>query len=175
MKKESSRAYISSHIILRNNVFGHSKDFYNNLISGPANMKQYLYDIWNNITPETINSDFELSDIDRKVTKDEFDVGYKIINNTYVFFIGFPDPDSYHAQAKCVALILGKDMPRYITMEIARPNGTEDNFMVCEWCIKDNGFVHNNYGRMHGNCINDFIARVTELFFPPQTGQNTSN
>ena len=163
MKKETSRAYIASHIILRNNIFYQWETFFNNFQKGNEYMRQYLCDIWNSIDDTTINPDFYLNDIDRKVSKDDFYIFMKKINDFYVIFFVFPEPDSAMAQAKCVALVVGGTVPRYITMEISKINGTQKSYMACEWHFENNNFVHYNYGSMQQNTINEFIDIIKDL------------
>lgn len=163
MKKETSRAYITTHIFLRDNIYYHWKSFYNHLIDGPEHMIQYLLDMWNNINKDTINPNFHLIDIDRAVTKDDFAIFTQHINNTTVFFFCFPEPDSYQAQAKCVALALCEDIPRYFTMEISYQRGEQKVYMVCEWCPEKDNFIHNNYGAMKEDSIDEFVDKVADL------------
>ena len=76
------------------------------LKDGPESMKDHLAKLWNDISPDDINKDFELTDKDRVITKNDFDVTMNHVGDYPVFYFIMPDPDSVQAQAKCVALAI---------------------------------------------------------------------
>lgn len=162
-KKKTSRAYMLSHIVLRSEIFGNWRKFNEHLNKGPEEMKKYLCDLWYSITNDKINQDFYLVDENREIKPEDFDITANIHENMKIFYIIFPDIDSFMAQAKCVALVLAPNMPRYITMEIANEENGQKKYMVGEWKIKDNKFVHYNYGRMEKDTIAAFSYCVSSI------------
>lgn len=119
-------------------------------------MKQYLCDLWYSITQEKINQDYYLVDEERKVTIDDFDITANKQADLQIFYFIFPEPDVFMAQAKCVALVLAPNMPRYFTMEIMKEENGQKQYVVGEWKIKDRQFVHYYYGEMekkHNRCF----------------------
>lgn len=170
-KKKTSRAYMLSHIVLRNEIYGKWNEFHDHLNKGPENMKQYLCDLWYSITQDKINQDFYLADEERKVTIDDFNVTANMLSNMQIFYFIFPEPDSFMAQAKCVALVLAPNMPRYFTMEIMKEENRQKQYIVGEWKVKDRQFVHYNYGRMEKNTIDAFSYCLGSIL---QAEQNTN-
>ena len=51
-----SRAYIVSHIRIRDEIFNDWGNFNKILKDGPESMKEHLAKLWNDISPEDINS-----------------------------------------------------------------------------------------------------------------------
>lgn len=159
-----SKAYIVSQIKLRGEIFGDWSNFNEILKVGPSAMKEHLSKIWNDITPEEINQGFELTDKDRVITKDSFDVTMNYVNNYPVFYFIMPDPDSVQAQAKCVALAITPNRPRYFTMEISKRTLTDEVYYIMgEWVIKDNNYAHLNYGPVPNGTVANFASHVTAV------------
>lgn len=169
-KKKTSRAYMLSHIVLRNEIYGKWQVFNEHLNKGPQDMKQYLCDLWYSITQDKINQDFYLADEERKVTIDDFDITANKQADLQIFYFIFPEPDVFMAQAKCVALVLAPNMPRYFTMEIMKEENGQKQYIVGEWKVKDRQFVHYNYGKMEKNTIDAFSYCVGSIL---QSEKNT--
>ena len=161
MKKQTSRAYIMSQRKLRNEIYSKWNDFYRILNQGPQEMKKYLCDLWNSIGIEEINPEFELIDFERVVTENDFNVTMNILNGINVFYFILPDSDFEQAQAKCVALALTPKIPRYFTMEYSSDFMTgELIFVMGEWSIEENNFIHKNYVVIPNGTIANFAHHI---------------
>ena len=171
---KTTRAYYMSHVLLRNKIFFEADEFNENLKKGPQVMKKYLLDLWNSINETDFKEGTIIEDINRVVSANDFDVTYRAIENKEIFFFIMPDPDCYQAQAKAVALIIDKTSGiRYITMEIWSKDEDEKmkaifgelytpKYTIGEWKLKDNKFVHMNYGRIPRNTLECFATFIIE-------------
>lgn len=157
-----SRAYIVSHIRIRDEIFNDWGNFNKILKDGPESMKEHLAKLWNDISPEDINKDFELTDKDRVITKNDFDVTMNHVGDYPVFYFIMPDPDSVQAQAKCVALAITPTRPRYFTMEISKKMNSEETYYIMgEWMFKDGNFTHLNLGPIPNGTVANFASHVS--------------
>lgn len=157
-----SRAYIVSHIRLRDEIFSDWNNFNIILNEGPDKMKEHLAKLWNDINPEDLNSGFVLTDKDRVIGVNDFDITMNHVGDCPVFYFIMPDPDSVQAQAKCVALALTQSRPRYFTMEISkRLNSEETYYIMGEWILKDNNFTHLNIGPIPNGTVANFASHVS--------------
>lgn len=152
-----------SHIILRNEIYNNWGNFNNHLNAGLGDMKKYLCDLWNGITEKNIAEGFVLSDKNRIVTEDDFNVTMNKAGNIKIFYLILPEPDSIQAQAKCVALALTPKLPRYFTMEIEEHYFNKTSYYLFgEWIIENGNFVHRNYGKIPNGTIDNFSYHVTQ-------------
>lgn len=167
---KSSRAYYMSHILLRNEIYVNWNKFVEAFKLGPDEMKTYLVNMWNGIDNKYFKEGIIISDIDRKVSKEDFDISVEYINDILTILIVFPAVDSYMAQARAVAIALGKENVRYITLEV----WTEQEIMlfekykdeqplrytVGEWELNGTDFEHINYGKLPEATMECFISCI---------------
>lgn len=164
MERSTSRAYITSHIKLRNEVFGDLPTLFRFLYIGPDAVKKHLSDMWNSITEKDITNGLPINDMDRHIDENSFEVTQHMVDNISIFFITFPDPTTIQAQAKCVAIAFTPNAPRYFTMEIASHYiNNETYFVFGEWKIIDGYFKHMNYGALSNNTVDCFVKTVINL------------
>lgn len=164
---------MSSHILLRNEIYAHWREFDECLKRGPQAMKQYLYNLWYSITNETINQDYCLVDEERKISPNDFKITTNSYNNIQIFYFTFPEPEVFMAEAKCVALALTPNTPRYFTMEITSKENEDKKYVIGEWRLKDNQFVHYNYGAMEKDTV-DAFAYCMEVIIKAEYKINNS-
>ena len=157
-----TRAYLMSHILLRNDIFYNWEEISKHLGNNIGDIKRYLLKMWYRIGINDKISDkkIKISDISRMVTVDDFDVIERNINGITVYFFIFPNPDSCESQAKAVAVALCRDEKRYITMEMF---SKENQYKIGEWNITENKFVHNNLGLLKGNTVEKFILLLEDI------------
>lgn len=145
----TSIQYQLSNNVLFDQVYKNWNNFYEKLLKGPEEMKQFLFDLWNKLKVDfKNNNEIIVRDIDKDVNLNDFNVIFsKTKNGTAVFFITFPDYEYQDAASKYVALALTPDMPRYFTLEYSKSvlNSTTCWF-ICEFAIIDNYKQHLNYG-----------------------------
>ena len=164
MDNETSRAYIASHIKLRNEVFGNWQAFNKALCSGLDVMKKYLSDMWNSITEKDTMNGFRINDLNRSISESDFNVTHNVLNGINVFYIIFPEPTIIQAQAKCVAVALTPNLPRYFTMEISSNYFTKEPYYILgEWQIENGCFKHVNYGPLNHNTIESFASGILQI------------
>lgn len=141
--------------------------------AGPDKIKEILVGLWDAYRLSDYTEVFELVDIDRKVTKDDFQVKYAMsLNEDPILFITFPDMigETMHAEAKCFAVAF-KDSefpPRMFTMEYyneSPENIHRGRFILGEWKTKDGEAVeHLNMGIMNGTTTNDFMDIIGKMY-----------
>lgn len=164
MNKETSRAYIMSNITLRNEIYRNWKEFNNILNEGPTNMKRYLSNMWNTISQRDISEGWILKDLERKIDENSFNITMNEINDISIFYFIFPDLDLLQAQARCIALALTPNIPRYFTMERAiHINNKELYYIMGEWQFINGKFIHKNYGEIPNGTIENFSYHVLNL------------
>lgn len=159
----SSRAYYLSHVLLRNTIFENWETFSEKLDKGPEFMKKYLSELWHSIDGKYFKEGVIITDINRKITADDFNITFRNINGRMTFFFIFPDPDSFSAQAKSVALVLSEEELRYITMEIWTEKEIPHQYTLGEWKIQEGKFMHFNYGYIPRATVECFATFVEKL------------
>ena len=165
MKKEISIQYYVTNIRLFQEVFYNWQEFYQNLSKGLDNMQEYLYNLWNKSKEELLKRDFTITDLDKVVKKEDFDITINFTEkNTTIFFFTFPDHPFKDASSKYVAIALCKNMPRYFTMEYAAStilNQGADEFVIGEFVPRENGQnKHINYGFFDNSRLTFFAGYI---------------
>jgi hypothetical protein len=161
---ETTRAYFMSHIVLRDKMFFEPKEFSEKLGAGPQVMKQFLADLWNGIGQDYFKEGTVVKDIDRKIVPEDFNITNAMVGDNNFFFFTMPEPDSYNAQAKCVALVASRTGNiRYITMEIWTEQEVEKKYTIGEWIFAGDHFEHKSLGKMVGDSIDVFASAVAQI------------
>lgn len=165
-KIKTSIQYQISHVKLFDEVFRNGQNFGAELQKGPAVMKEYLLNMWNNLKIELKDNDkFEFNDIDKEVTINEFNITFnKTKNGTSIFFITLPDYEYKDAAAKYIALALTNNGPRYFTLEYSEHVMDHTPcWVVGEWVINDGKKVHLNRGSVDNMRLSYFAGRVVGM------------
>ena len=162
-KISTSVQYQVSNVILLNELFYNWGVFYSFLKQGPIAMKQYLFDMWNNVREKMKNDErFLAKDIDKNVTVNDFNVTFnRTKNNTDIYFITFPDYEYYDAASKYVAIAMCPSKPRYFTLEYS--SHVMDNtpcWVLGEFVPDGQGFRHINYGSIDNMRLTWFCGNV---------------
>ncbi len=175
----TSVQYQYTNVILFREVFGNWQEFNKHLNEGPEAMKDYLLNGWNK-TREMLknNANLLVKDLDREVTRDEFDVTLnKTEKGSFVFYFTFPDYAYDDAASKYVALALIEGMPRYITLEYSglpsflkeqlpdMPGMNEKHWVIGEFAIdmQTGAVKHINHGSVDNDRLTYFSTKVLGL------------
>ena len=82
MKRRTSIHYFMAHMKIRNLVFEDWPKFNQLLNEGPEALKQYFCELWSKVKEEFKDrDDLELIDMDKKVSMEEFEILYSVLNN----------------------------------------------------------------------------------------------
>lgn len=132
------------------------------LNSGPEAVKEYLVGAWNETRENLMNNkDINVLDIQRVVSKEDFDVSYNLSSKKEpVFFITLPDYNNNLSESKCVAVAITETRPRFFTMQYA--NG-EYSLSEIEFKYLENRFTSNSYGMLEKDTIANFATRVLDI------------
>ena len=150
-------------------IFGNWTKFNSYLEKGPEVMKDYFEKEWNNFRIQLKNNEnikFKINGLDREVTRNDFDITMnRTKNNTFVFFFKFPDYDYSEAASKYVALALGREIPRYFTLEYSVNNLTnESSYVIGEFFIGEGSKkTHKNHGFVDNDRMTFFASKILEL------------
>ncbi len=160
---QTSRAYVLTNIILRQEIFENWQNFYNHLHKGAKHMQKYLYKLWHSIDEKTLNNEIPLIDINREVKVDDFKIFMELVNNIPIFFFVFPEPEVVMRQAKCVALSLSTKAPRYFTMELFGNYSGNYKYEIGEWVVEDLNYVHTEHGELKENTLEEFVSKIKAI------------
>ena len=142
---------------------------------GPEVARAFLVDLWNRrcaLIKERPGQfeRFDFVDIDREVKIEDFEVTFgEIPDIANVYFVHFPEVDNsssvFDGACKCLAFVLTKERPRFLTMEYGRrfsENGVTPCFFFGEWVFNylSGNFTHLNYGTMEQDTIEYFTTIV---------------
>lgn len=164
-KISTSIQYQYTNVKLFREIYTNWKEFDSYLSKGPEVMKDYFVNEWNKLKDELIKKDnLILKDLDKIVTRDDFDITYnETKNNNLVFFFSFPNYEYRDGASKYVALALLSDTFKFFTLEYSQNFLTKDlSFVVGEFLVdKETGHVkHNNYGQVDNDRLSYFAGRV---------------
>jgi hypothetical protein len=165
-KYKSSVQYQMTHIKLFDEVFCNAQKFSAELQKGPAEMKKYLFDMWNQLRTELKNNEkFEFNDIDKGVTIEDFDITFnKTRNGTKIFFVTLPDYEYRDAAAKYIALAITNNGARYFTLEYSEHMIDHTPcWVIGEWAVVEGKKQHKNYGTVDNMRLSFFAGRVIGL------------
>ncbi len=165
-KISTSIQYQLTNVKLFNDIFGNFPMFDQILKSGTDNVKQYLFDQWNEVKKIVANNDnIEIKDIDKEVTLDDFNVTFnRTQNGSAVFFFTFPDYDYHDVASKYVALAITPKGLRYLTYEYSENFMTkETQWFIGEFYISDGKISHKNYGKGEDDRLSWFAGFVIGL------------
>lgn len=154
--KKVNRAYVMSHLKLRDEIYFNFGGFSNNFFQGKEKIREYFCKLWNSIDINSYNNNYILIDSDeqqKNIELSDFDVGVKQINGVNVLFFEMPESYSYCQQAKIIAIVFLKSGLRYFTLEIE----SESKCLVGEWLLVDDDFVHINYNKIYDDYITNFL------------------
>ena len=165
-KIKTSIQYQLSNVLLFDKVYGHWKEFDQQLAKGPSSMKKYLCEEWNNIKEiMKQNEMLEIADLDKEVTEDDFDVTYnETATGVSIFFISLTKYEYRDAASQYIALALTPKAPRFFTFECSEHAANhEPCWVIGEFAIRENKKAHRNLGITEKNDIAWFAGYVTGL------------
>lgn len=176
-KQSKSKPPLSIQYLVSNmgieEVFANSEVVPKIIESGPDKIKEILVGLWNEYRTSDYAKVFELVDIDREVTKEDFQVKYGMsLNEDPILFITFPDMigETMHAEAKCFAAAFkdGEFPPRMFTMEYYNEYPEDvhkGRFILGEWKTKNGEIVeHINMDIMNGTTVTDFMNIIGKMY-----------
>lgn len=140
---------------------------------GPNEATAFLAELWENARAGLKKQGRvdDIVDIDREVKPEDFRVTFRQIpDKADVFFVLFPEVENtseYMAACKCLAFVLAKDRPRFLTMEYSQSmseEGQKPCFVFGEWVFDylNGSFRHLNYGKMERDTIEHFATIVED-------------
>ena len=132
------------------------------LNSGPDAVKEYLVGVWNETREKLMNNqDVNVLDIQRVVSKDDFDISYNLSSKKEpVFFITLPDYNNNISESKCIAVAITESKPRFFAMQYDKD---DYSFSEIEYKYSTNIFVSNNFGNLEKNTVTNFATRVLDM------------
>lgn len=162
----TSIQYQFTNVIFFDELFLHWEEFKKHLDAGPDDMKNYIFQKWNQ-TKQMLQTkpNLELKDINKNITIDMFEVTFnKTQNGSSIFFFTFPDYDFRDAASKCVAIAFTKNGPKYFTLEYSEKFQTKEPcWVIGEFYVENNKRAHRNYGQVDNDRISFFAGKVMEL------------
>ena len=165
-KISTSIQYQFTNCVFFDELFLHWEEFKMHLDAGPDDMKNYIYQKWNQTKQMLLTKpNLELKDLNKMHSIDEFDVTFnRTQNGSSVFFFTFPDYDFRDAASKCVAIAFTKNGPKYITLEYSENIQTKmPCWVIGEFYVENNKRAHKNYGAVDNCRIPFFAGKVLEL------------
>ncbi len=151
--KKVNKVYIMSHLKLRDEIYFNWRIFNYYLLIGGNKLKQHLCNLFDSIKEKDYNDNFSISDLEAKVSIEDFDFGVMNIANINVLFIELPKSSLICNQAKIIAIAFSKGSPRYFMLEVK----SSSKYLIGEWLLKDNIFVHIDYAEVKDDYLTNFV------------------
>ena len=158
-KVKTSIHYQLAHVKLRAEVFEKWKEFTVKIKEGPQNFNKYLVALWNEVK-EILkdNEQLDVMDINREVTEKDFTASF--LKDKDIFYIIMPKVNGY-AEAQSIFICFGKEKIRYFTVELCKNKMQGiDYWVLGEWLINNNQYIHNNYGKVDPRYIEEKLMEI---------------
>lgn len=157
--KKVNKAYIMSHLKLRDEIYFNWGIFNYYLLKGGDELKQHLCNLFNSIKIKDYSDNFSISDLETKVSIKDFDFSVMNIANVNVLFIELPKSSFVCNQAEIITIAFSKDSPRYFTLEVE----SNSMYLIGEWLLKDNVFIHIDYGEVTEDYLVNFVKILSVI------------
>lgn len=168
--KKVNKAYIMSHLKLRDEIYFNWRIFNYYLLKGGDELKQHLCNLFNSIKIKDYSDNFSISDLETKVSIKDFDFSVMNIGNINVLFIEFPKSSFVCNQAEIIAIAFSKNSPRYFTLEVE----PDSMYLIGEWLLKDNVFIHIDYGEVTEDYLISFV-KILGVILNDETQKLSNN
>lgn len=168
-KISTSIQYQLTNVKFFDDIFLDFKTFHQDLGKGPDFMKERLCREWYELKEELKNhSNLIVKDMDKKVTKDDFNVTYNETEKGIpVFFFEFPDYEYNDAASKYVALVVSQKRLSFMTLEYSNNILTgERQYVIGEFYVdeKTDQVSHRNYGTIDNDRLSYFVGYILGMF-----------
>lgn len=168
-KIETSIQYQYTTCKLFNEIYHNWNQFLEEVILvDPDKSKEYFLKQWNIVKNELKdNKKITLTDIKRKVTKDDFDITLKESKSGIkIFYFSFPNYDELDGACQYVALVLQSKLPKFYTLECVRKVGkNKTNYLVggYEFDKRKTKVFHITYGFLKEKNLEQFENEIIKI------------